>query len=425
MAPIFWTQRQDIGPSPRVGHSMVYGQQGLYLFGGQADGTWLDDTWAWDGQLWTQVADTGPMPRSGAAMSTDGPNQQILLFGGAAGGTRFNDTWRWDGASWTQVADTGPTGRDGHAMALDGNRQRIVLFGGETGSGLAGDTWEWVDGNWQQVQDVGPSPRKGHVMAYDAASQRVVMFGGAQASGAGLDDTWSWDGSHWSQVADTGPQARVGSAMVPNGTGLVLFGGIESVDPAIAVGDHVLFGDTWQWAGGQWVQVQDMGPAGRWLHALGFDPASGRVTLFGGASSVGAASNPAGLLRDTWEHAGTAVVGPPPAGILSVAYAQIVAGSPVLAVAGEWLTIGFGLSEPAPAPVYVVTVAAVMTAGGWQQLTAPGLDVPGYVQVNTGEMNGQFDVIRGSDPLDGGQYGIYLYVQDGGGDGVMVEFQLP
>ncbi len=55
--------------------------------------------------LWTQKQDIGPRPRLGHAMAYDSTRQRIVLFGGRLVGTRFGDTWEWDGANWTQVQD--------------------------------------------------------------------------------------------------------------------------------------------------------------------------------------------------------------------------------------------------------------------------------------------------------------------------------
>jgi hypothetical protein len=360
-------------------------------------------------------------------MAVEGSSQQVLLYGGRGAGAPFNDTWRWDGMLWTQVADTGPKARAGHGMAFDAARQRVVLFGGESATGHMGDTWEWVVGEWQQVQDVGPSPRSLHAMAYDAVAQRVVVFGGADAAGTGLGDTWSWDGTNWTQVADTGPSGRAGAAMVPDGSGLILFGGIDSLAPLVSPAVPTIHGDTWHLGGGLWVQVQDMGPSPCWLHSLAFDPQTGRVTMFGGASAVGATppGSPAGFLDDTWEHVGTSVSQPPPpAGAVNIAYAHIVSGTNVLANAGDSLLIDFGLIEPAPQPINIQAIAVVQTATEWQMVAGPGLDLPGLVQIDTGAQSAQFTVTRGTEPLDPGAYGVALVIESTGVVGGLVEFQV-
>src|SRR5262249_32272141 len=106
MARFLWTQRQDVGPSPRFGHAMAYdtSRHRSVLFGGDAGaGALLGDTWAWDGEYWTQVADTGPSARRDAGLAFDGARVNSVLFGGSGGvNTVLGDTWVWNGEDWTQ-----------------------------------------------------------------------------------------------------------------------------------------------------------------------------------------------------------------------------------------------------------------------------------------------------------------------------------
>jgi len=310
MPSFFWTQKQDIGPSRRTSHALAYDSERtqVVLFGGDPGGPPLDDTWAWDGALWTQVADTGPSARHSLAMVFDSARKQIVLFGGASGSNLLADTWTWNGTEWTQVADTGPAARSGHALAYDDARKRIVLFGGRTAANPLGDTWEWDGTEWTQVQDVGPSARRAHAMAFwtDLTASRIVLFGGAGANGAGLNDTWLWDGAAWTQAADTGPDPRAACAMVA-ATSIVLFGGVNSIDPGFPSANRIIYGDTWRWNGHAWTEVQDIGPAPRWGHAMALrkiGAAAGRFVLVGGSSAFGPpqdASLQTGVMRDTWE----------------------------------------------------------------------------------------------------------------------------
>ena len=123
-----WTQKQDIGPSPRFGSSMAYDSslKRIILFGGGLD--WnitKNDTWEWKDNTWTQIADSGPSPRVHYAMEYDSSRK-----------------WDWDGSNWTQRQNMGPSSRSGYSMAYDSERKRVVLFGGAGSSGYLGDTWE-------------------------------------------------------------------------------------------------------------------------------------------------------------------------------------------------------------------------------------------------------------------------------------------
>jgi hypothetical protein len=206
MSRVFWTQRQDVGPSARGGHAISYNSDDkrVMLFGGRAGGGDLqDDSWEWDGTYWTQVADTGPDARSGHALAYDSNRQRLVLFGGEAAGPALRaDTWEWDGTDWTQVADTGPGPSLGLAMTFGGGS--TLLFGGLTSSPaavaadeLSGLSWEWNGAHWTLRQNMGPAPRWGHALAFDLERGRAILFGGFSAmpgdpnvADSVLGDTW-------------------------------------------------------------------------------------------------------------------------------------------------------------------------------------------------------------------------------------------
>ena len=414
---IFWTQKQDIGPSARVGHALAYDalHDRVVVFGGDPGGAPLADTWQWDGTLWTQVADTGPSARHGTAMAFEPQEQRVVLFGGASGPNLLSDTWAWNGADWTQVADTGPQARSGHAVAYDAARTRLVLFGGAGVGGGLSDTWVWDGNEWTQVQDVGPSPRKGHAMAYDQTAQGVFLFGGAGANGTGQNDTWAWDGSTWTQIADTGPDPRVGAALASNG-GVLLFGGINSVDPGLPPANRVTYGDTWRWTADGWMKAQDIGPAARWGHGMAFRTQSGRAMLFGGATSFAPAEDSnlvPGLRLDTWE---LPLVQdqppPPPVGTVEVTSVTVQPNA-VPNVAGLVLSVGVALSGPAPVDIPLLVGIFVDDGNGYQPAQPPGFDIPQMPMVSQGSAGTQFTVVRNADPIAPGNYAVGVGIQGG------------
>jgi len=97
---------------------------------------------------------------------------------------------------------------------------------------------------WTQKHDFGPSARSGHAMAFAPDRACVVLFGGlAPVSGSPTTvpagDTWEWDGENWTQVDDMGPSARQDSAVAydRNRDRLVLFCGLTANGPS---------GETWE-----------------------------------------------------------------------------------------------------------------------------------------------------------------------------------
>jgi hypothetical protein len=84
--------------------------------------------------FWTQREDVGPTGRIDAGMAYDATRHQVVLFGGAGKAAILNDTWVWNGELWTQLEDIGPSARSNHALAFDSIRERVVLFGGIAGA---------------------------------------------------------------------------------------------------------------------------------------------------------------------------------------------------------------------------------------------------------------------------------------------------
>ena len=288
MNRILWTQKQDIGPSPRLRSTMAYdsGRGRTVLFSGSGALN-FEDTWEWDGANWTQMADSGPSARFGSAMAYDAERRQTVLFSGS----RIPpDTWGWDGTNWTQLADNGPPARDRSAMAYDSKRQRTVLFGGAGAAGALSDTWAWGGAAWTQLAETGPSGRFDHSMAYDSIRDRMVLFGG-ETMGVILGDTWEWDGAVWKQVSSFGAQPCQAAAVAFKGDSVALFGGSNNADNLNAG----VNGLTSTWDGQYWTPRQDFGPAPRFGHAMCYDSKRASLVVFGGASGSGV------ILGDTWE----------------------------------------------------------------------------------------------------------------------------
>ena len=132
-------------PSARGDADMAYdtstGQ--FLLYGGETSAnSILSDTWNWNGTTWTQLdPDENPPPgRVGESMAYDADSNQVVLFGGfnndEDGGSWLGDTWAWNGTSWTQLDPANsPVAREGASMAYDSHSETLVLFGGESNNG--------------------------------------------------------------------------------------------------------------------------------------------------------------------------------------------------------------------------------------------------------------------------------------------------
>jgi galactose oxidase-like protein len=304
-------------PSARFNPAMTYDsvRGKIVLFGGmEFGGRHLGDTWEWDGARWIKVSETGPPPRSGHAMTFDKRAGKVVLFGGGSGSghggggpAQMRDTWEWDGKVWTLATAPGPAGRSGPQLVYDSRRRKVILFGGidvALKRNFA-DTWEWDGRLWTQVSSSGPAARFYHVMAYDEARGKVVLFGGNVAEGqlslekfaAGRrGDTWEWDGKKWIQVNASGPSPRDHHSMTYDAARkkAILFGGFD--------GNYLA--DTWEWDGKTWTQLAASGPPARGgKPGLAFDRVRRKLVLFGGGIGGGTAAKPEAF-NDTWEWNG-------------------------------------------------------------------------------------------------------------------------
>src|SRR6266496_5298421 len=198
-------------------------------------------------------------------------------------------TWDWDGETWVELDDMGPAGSV--ALIYDALRNRAISFGSKDNK--AGETWAWDGEEWMQLADTGPGPRSDTAMVYDSLRDRVVLFGGESLVNAAIvyGDTWEWNGEEWMQEEDQGPNARLGHAMIYDveRKQTILFGGADA---------HQYYGDTWAWDGQRWKLLADFGPSARNWHAMAYDSNTKQTILFGGTYLAAGAPRPA--LADTW-----------------------------------------------------------------------------------------------------------------------------
>jgi hypothetical protein len=289
--------------------------QKLYIFGGTWSGyprdagaytvAALGDFRSWDGTHWKEESiDAGPPALGGAALGYDSEHSRVVLFGGSDSVSSSADTWLFDGHAWSRVdtSDAGaPSPRFNVSMVFDQTRKKLMLFGGQNADSAGqpvnlADTWEWDGQAWHELTGAGPTPpgRGHHAMTWDPVRQRVVMMGGARhfapiPAGSALDDFWEWDGAHWSEIAVTGPKpsARTGASLSfdPARGRLILYGGYDS---------QTDLSDLWQWDGQRW-ENRSLLPLPRSSPAFAQKAPNQEALLFGGLMNAGGRT-----LGDVW-----------------------------------------------------------------------------------------------------------------------------
>jgi hypothetical protein len=290
-------------PPRRAHHTVFYDEarQRVMLTGGSTPVNggnsfqFFNDLWAFDGKSWQALTPSGAL-LSGVAVAADDKGR-IVSFGGYArssiGDLRVleNDTWRAIGRHPSIVAAE-------PGFVFDAARKRFLAFGGSGGRGTVhGDVWELVDTTWTRSGATPPPARQAHAMVYDAKRQKTVVFGGMTLTPGSppvtLGDTWEFDGSAWKQIQVDGPLPRMSPGVAYDSKrGLVLvFGGSNQSG---------FLGDLWAWDGATWKKLADSGPEPRGMGYMAYDAKRDRVVLFGGRKGY-----PDGDLNDTWEWDGS------------------------------------------------------------------------------------------------------------------------
>ncbi|KAF9015562.1 hypothetical protein BDQ17DRAFT_1341282 [Cyathus striatus] len=197
-----WTRVAVYGTAPagRYGHAVAMAGSKFFVFGGQVDGEFLNDLWAFDlnslrtkaaWELYEPSTPERPARRTGHICITY--EDRIIVFGGTDGQYHYNDTWTFDLQTrrWTELQCIGfiPSPREGHAAAIVDDV--VYVFGGRGVDGKdLGDLAAFKISNqrWYMFQNMGPSPtgRSGHAMA--SMGTRVFVLGGESFSPSKSDD---------------------------------------------------------------------------------------------------------------------------------------------------------------------------------------------------------------------------------------------
>jgi hypothetical protein len=291
-----WTQVKTKGaaPSARSDSGLASTNSNtVFLFGGESDGSALDDLWKLDvkKKRWTKLSPAGAAPaaRFGHTFVRDADGT-LLLFGGESEAGFFNDTWRYTPATntWTPVTVTepAPAARYGHGTAYDPKARSLWVTHGFTDSGRFDDTWSLTGGTWSDGSPAagGARPLERCLVGSAFHDGSVFLFGGQSNPTPFLRDLWRYDTAtkQWTELKPkTRPAARnlYGSAQV--GADWLIHGGNGTGGP---------LGDLWALDLDKQslarVRVSGKKPAARFggeLAPLG----SKRALLFGGASLDG------------------------------------------------------------------------------------------------------------------------------------------
>jgi hypothetical protein len=278
-------------------------------------------------QQWNQLAPIGgpPAARVNVAGVFDAATHQMIVFGGGGvsssppnSGVLFADTWSLTlGAvpQWRQLMPSGstPQARQGSSAVYDSTNSRMIIFGGGFGmtSPCSNDTWVLSNANsvsgtpaWTQLLPSGsaPSPRIFHTAVYDPGSNRMIIFGGTNCFGGsisdGFSDVWVLSNANglggaptWSELTTAGAapvRAYLGSSYDPASNRMTIFGGW---DPTGVGYNQVWVLSNANGLGGvpTWTQLTPSGtpPTPRSAFVAASDPAANEMIIFGGGDASG------------------------------------------------------------------------------------------------------------------------------------------
>ncbi len=291
-------------PDARTLHTSVYRSSSnrMILFGGtdslDVGEKLLNDLWILDDAdgttgipSWTQIStESGPSARSFHTAVYDNNTNSMIVFGGSVGvgstgsPVLSNEVWVLENAdatdednppTWTKLSPTGgPSGRAAHTAVYDSSDNRMMVFGGNVGAGsngsnlLTNEVWVLENANgteegnptWTNLTpESGPSGREAHTAVYDPVTNRMNVFGGSAS--VGTDDSTTLTRAVW---------------VLENANGIE-----ENNSP-------------------KWTRQLPSGdPGARDLHAAIYDPASNRMTVFGGNRQV-VSTDDSTLSNDVW-----------------------------------------------------------------------------------------------------------------------------
>ena len=163
--------------------------------------------------------------------------------------------------------------------------------------------WTWDGTTWAEVaKSKRPNLRALASMWYDPITKRTLLYGGIGRKGTDsrlerFADMWSFDVKDWTQMKPAAtPGTRYGAqlAVNPLTNRAVLFGGLRLETDDKGLQKQVYAGDTWEWDGTTWRQLQTAGaPSPRENSGMAWDYQGNRMILFGGWSGF--------YNSDTWE----------------------------------------------------------------------------------------------------------------------------
>ncbi|HYR27907.1 MAG TPA: hypothetical protein VEU30_05545, partial [Thermoanaerobaculia bacterium] len=291
-------------PSPRSLFAFAHdpARQTTWLLGGinEFNNSYSADVWGYRGGQFFSQSIKGAPETCDTPLAAYDTSRNRLVYTCWTTNSFDVEVYEYDGTEFKAIATTRnkPDVRRFSALVYDDNIKKVVLFGGYdvATQNFKDDTWTWDGANWTEVRNNKPPNRALHAMWYDPLQKRTILYGGIGRESIEnhvdrFSDMWAFNGTGWTKltIANTpGPRLGPQYAVDPATGKVLLFGGLkaEYTDPdEEETGTQFYDNETWQWDGGanSWTKLTPAtSPRPRQNGRLGYDPITGRLTLFGG-----------------------------------------------------------------------------------------------------------------------------------------------
>jgi hypothetical protein len=300
-------------PSPRIHPSMFYepATERIFMFSGMSGMQRNVDL----NEVWTYDSASG----SWQLMGEMAPKDTLISFGFDEESRRVvglnnlpRKTWAYDleTGAWEeqqpseQPSEDPPLGRRfGAGMSYDAESDRLIFFGGGAPEKLFSDTWayDYNTDTWEEMlPSSSPSPRAMFQMAYDSESDRVILWGGFMEPEVEDVLMWAYDynSNTWEAFENAdGPQQhweRGSMVYIPELDQMLVFTGMREYEDVL-VGPETWYYD---YNTNSWTKIEiETSPPQLAMYAMVYDPATGKVVLFGGERSSKYAGD---ISNDVW-----------------------------------------------------------------------------------------------------------------------------
>lgn len=224
-------------PSSRIGHSLIYFEGNLYLFGGKDEYSASSELWQYHvgASVWTKLSFSGRKPPRRFYHSSVLYDRKMFVFGGSLDSSFSLWVFDFNIFEWElyECDDSWPCNR--HSQSLVLLNDNVYMYGGYTYLGTESDelwAYDLEDNTWVHIRATTasgqkPSPMFGH----SAVSNGSVMwiFGGSFQREI-LSELWSFDTElkQWKHVVrSTCPPSLYYHIAIVTGEVMLTYGGLD------------------------------------------------------------------------------------------------------------------------------------------------------------------------------------------------------